>query len=764
MIPRFCIQQSVTSKEATPCSVAQLLSVMRSEQVQSICDQIKLLDGKDPEELAALKRQLPLITPHAQRFINNERKNSQAIPSGLVMLDIDHVDNPRQLWESLSLAPKSDLGIALAHITPSGHGLRIIAERQITNQKSHITNYESIADAQSRLAKALGIDSYDLAPKDLARASFLVPESYILYINPDALEFDSQEQADTVAKLSSFPGALNAPLSSSRAADFSPERALPPHEEINDQMVNGQMVNYRGIPYSEIISHLISILGGEPVQGERNTFYFSLVRYMRYICDFNPATLLHILPDFGLSLEERQGEVQRAVATPRRSSVPDQLLRAINLAQAALDKPDEPDKKSIIAEPPLPKHLPRVLEAICASLPEQFRPAMVIASLPVLGTLATDVRFNYLDHQQHSFSFFSMITGPAATGKSFIRQPVNILLTPIDEQDEIERQKAEEYRQALRASKNKKEQPEDPHACPRNNGINISIAKLLQLMDYANGKHLIGVGEEIDTLLKSERAGSWSQKSDIYRLAFDNAKYGQMYMSDNSYNYNGPVYYNLLLTGTPNGMYRFFHDVEDGLVTRVAFASLPDMRFAQMPEFLPYSKRDKAYIITTAKWLMEQKAVISCPAVDKAIADWLEQKRLQALEAASSALDTLRRRAAVIGFRAGYLAFTLNHYVNRKSIVEFALWVAEYVLQQQMLLFGDKFEDVATKQEEAFAKKGVVQALFTALPQTFTRGEVMKLRAENNQSTDVRMVISRWVKQQLILRNADGTYSKVEHL
>lgn len=740
MIPRFCIQQSVTSKETTPCSVTQLLSVMRSEYVQQICDEIKLLDGKDPDELAALKRQLPLITPHAQRFTDNERKNASAIPSGLVMLDIDHMPNPQEWFNQYakhklaSVQCQIESPIYLIHITPSGHGLRFIGER--------LPN-ESIQDAQTRIAKYFDCTDYDIAPKDLARASFLVPESYILYINPDGLEFPNELIAQQTAKM------------------FTNHLALPPHEET---IINNQspitITDYRGIPYSEIIAQLISILGGEPVQGERNTFYFSLVRYMRYICDFNPTTLLNILPDFGLSLEERQGEVQRAVATPRRSTVPDQLLRAISLAQTATDKPEEVEKKSIIPEPPLPEHLPRVIETICSSLPPQYRPAMVIASLPVLGTLATDVRFNYLDHQQHSFSFFSMITGPAATGKSFIRQPVNLLLTPIDEQDEIERQKAEEYRQALRASKNKKEQPEDPHACPRNNGINISIAKLLQLMDFANGKHLIGVGEEIDTLLKSEKAGSWSQKSDIYRLAFDNAKYGQMYMSDNSYNYNGPVFYNLLLTGTPNGMYRFFHDVEDGLVTRVAFASLPDMRFAQMPEFQPFSKRDKAYIITTAKWLMEQKAVISCPAVDKAIAEWLEQKRLQALEAASSALDTLRRRAAVIGFRAGYLAYTLNHYVNRKSIVEFALWVAEYVLQQQMLLFGDKFEDVATKQEEAFARKGIVQTLFTELPGTFTRGQLIKLRAENNQSTDIRMVISRWIKQELITRNADGSYTK----
>jgi hypothetical protein len=59
---------------------------------------------------------------------------------------------------------------------------------------------------------------------------------------------------------------------------------------------------------------------------------------------------------------------------------------------------------------------------------------------------------------------------------------------------------------------------------------------LLQLLTYAEGKHLIGIGEEMDTLVKSERAGVWSQKSDIYRLAFDNAEYGQAYMSDSSFN------------------------------------------------------------------------------------------------------------------------------------------------------------------------------------------------------------------------------------
>lgn len=85
MIPRFCIQKNIRDKEATPCSVQQLKDIMTSEQVQNICDQIKLLNGQDKEELQRLKQQLPVFFPHAQAFRNNERKNQNAIPSGLVM-------------------------------------------------------------------------------------------------------------------------------------------------------------------------------------------------------------------------------------------------------------------------------------------------------------------------------------------------------------------------------------------------------------------------------------------------------------------------------------------------------------------------------------------------------------------------------------------------------------------------------------------------------------------------------------------------------
>ena len=519
-------------------------------------------------------------------------------------------------------------------------------------------------------------------------------------------------------------------------------------------------MNFRGIEYSAIVNELINLLGGEPTIGERNQFYFTLVRYVRYICDFNAEFCVRVLPDFGLSHQERLSTATSSVNRPRKGDLPDLLNRAITTVQQAISEGEAPASSLIASSPDSLPKLPRVLELICHRLPESFRPAMVIAALPILGALATRVRFQYLDKQEHSFSFMSCITAPAATGKSFIRKPINLLLTPIDQQDEIERQKEEEYKEALRAAKNSKMQPTNPRPCPRNNGINVSIAKLLQLLSYSDGKHLIGIGEEIDTLVKSERAGVWSQKSDIYRLGFDNAKYGQNYMSDNSFSANVPVFYNLLLTGTPGGMYRFFKDVEDGLVTRFCFAQLPDMFGSDIPAFENYTPAEEREIIEIATRLDQADGYLTCTHIGNRIRRWLNDKRELAIREDSRAVDTLRKRSAVIGYRAGMLAYLLNGCKYDKGVGEFTTWVAEYIFQNQMQLFGNKFEEVAQSHIIANERRGNVISLLSELPDTFTRTELIALRSRRGQSTQVACVLSRWRTAGFITQTAKNTYRK----
>ena len=784
---------------------------MRDPRVQHICDQIKLLDGQDPEELARLKRQLPIITPHACRFTGDgSRKSANAVPSGLVMLDIDHVAEPRRIYAEhiaplLSPVGRGDVPVGgeggsanpsgsprsswlsgesggsgrpnndevvgqcdplaervadihFVAITPSGHGLRIIADRQ---------EGESLIAAQTRLANLCGFAEYDAVTHDLARASYLMPWSYVLYCEPKGLNFRDAEHAEAVASLferSDVPAGGEGGPAAVYGLESTPAEGAQPAQSAQC-LGEADTTLYRGIAYAEIVRELANLLGGTPEMGERNQFYFTMVKYMRYICDFNAATCVAVLPDYGLSLSERTSTAQSAVNRPRKNDIPDLLQRAITTAK--LTNSPEGVQYPIGGTPSnseasynhLPA-LPRVLELICRRLPEGFRPAMVIAALPILGALATRVRFQYLDKQEHSFSFMSCITAPAATGKSFIRKPVNLLLTPIDRQDEIERQKEEEYKEALKAAKNSKMQPTNPRPCPRNNGINVSIAKLLQLLSYSDGKHLIGIGEEIDTLVKSERAGVWSQKSDIYRLGFDNAKYGQNYMSDNSFSANVPVYYNLLLTGTPGGMYRFFKDVEDGLVTRFCFAQLPDMFGADIPAFENYTAKEEEEIIAIAEKLDKASGTIACSHVGTRIRRWLNDKRELAIREDSRAIDTLRKRSAVIGYRAGMLAYLLNGCKYDKAVGDFTAWVAEYIFQNQMQLFGHKFEEVAQQQLIVNERRSQVTSLLTQLPETFTRNELMALRARNGQSTHVATVISRWRSAGFIVQVEKNTYHK----
>lgn len=739
MFPRICYSTSVKDPHCTPICSEQLLGVMQTAHVQDICDQIKLLDDKDPDELARLKQQLPIVCFHAQQFKDNRRKSAGAVPSGLAMLDIDHIDDPRGWFGAFAPDNFAAQRIGLIAVTPSGHGLRIVGERLAG---------ESIPAAQRRLADFFGFREYDAVTKDLARASFVMPASYLLYFEPSVLDFADEAEAQRWAE--DTPAQSPEASANTAPALPAPQTAVATPDEIERTR--------------KIASALLELAGGMPTPGERNNLYYTLCRHLRTVCAFSPDWLVQALPDFGLPLEERHSTAASAVASQRsadKTALLRQAIAAVDKAEA--DEAEEDKAPAPAAADNLPP-LPKVIDKICARVPESYRPALIMACLPVLGTLATRIRFDYLDRQEQSLSFMTCIIAPPAAGKSFIRKPVNLLLTPINAQDEVERQKEQDYKDALRAAKNSKNQPENPRPCPRNNGVNISIAKLLQLLSYSDNKHLIGIAEELDTLTKSEKAGVWSQKRDIYRLAFDNAYYGQNYMSDNSFSANVPVYYNLLLTGTPNAAMRFFKDVEDGLVTRFCFAQLPDMFGQDIPVFEDYTDAEQRFIIGTASKLMQASGKITCAGVNRHIAQWVKRKGEEALLEDSRAKDTFRKRAAVVGFRAGYLAYVLNDCKYSREIGAFASWVAEYTFQNQMQLFGSKFEDVMQAQIDEQGKRSHNKVLFEILPAVFTLADLQRIRQEQGLSVKrgaVAMLISRWIKKELIRQTAKNEYTKL---
>ncbi|MBQ8501094.1 MAG: VirE protein, partial [Bacteroides sp.] len=155
----FGIAKDVRS-EVRVCTPDLLNEALDAPQVAKVCAEIEdALEALHRGELtqdefetikSTLKKKLPVALFHAF-FKNGRRKNEDAIPSGLSIYDLDHIPNPRAKWAEIE-ARKEELGILLAHVSPSLEGLRLVF---IMPQGM------DLAQAQAWMAQQLGNDKYD---------------------------------------------------------------------------------------------------------------------------------------------------------------------------------------------------------------------------------------------------------------------------------------------------------------------------------------------------------------------------------------------------------------------------------------------------------------------------------------------------------------------------------------------------------------------------------------------------------------------------
>ena len=181
----FGIAKDIRS-EVRACTPALLNQALDSPKVAKTCAEIEdalekcrrgELTQDEYETLKGqLKKRLPIFTFHAT-FKNGRRKNGDAVPSGLSIYDLDHIPNPRAKWAEIE-ARKEELGILLAHISPSLEGLRLVFL---------MPQGMSLAEAQAWMAQQLGDTQYDACVKDYARCSFAVPREYVLFVDEEEL-------------------------------------------------------------------------------------------------------------------------------------------------------------------------------------------------------------------------------------------------------------------------------------------------------------------------------------------------------------------------------------------------------------------------------------------------------------------------------------------------------------------------------------------------------------------------------------------------
>ena len=734
-----------------------------------------------------LKHRLPVWTPHCAEFRNNHRAIADAVrPLNRLMLDFDEKGHTMDILSKLGMRnEKGEMVVA-----PEVSGMTILLVEESVRRGTHVLvelpDGMSPEEAQKLMQEATGFTP-DAAVKDVSRCIYMVTEEHTKYVSERLF------------------------LATDNKTDRTEPAAEPPREEkVLDSCSPLQKEypqEFKGVAYTSIISEYWRRTGGEPSEGERNKRLHQLAANLRAICDNSEEWLLEVMPRFGLSAQEMKSIIHSACKEPTKGSrMMDQIVESEELrvkseefaaAHPELQLDDDTaqaDSSLFTIHSSLRKALPVGLRESLVGVPVSMHMPVLCSLMPLAAAYADQVEVRYCDGEMQKLGMMSIIYGEQASGKSVCKHAVNIWKRQFDEEDALARKREDEWKDRKKSRKANEKAPEDPKVLIRVVPVTVSCSTLLKRMKNANGHTLFSFGEELDTLRKTNGAGSWSSKYDIYRLAFDpiDSEWGQDYNSDQAESGVVKVAYNWSMLGTSGAVKKCFKgdNVENGLSSRILLAEMPDTSFAKMPRYGRRSAEDEARIQEAVTRLRAYSGYVDTPRLRKAIDQWVEQQRVIALKDIDHVKDIYRRRAAVIGFRCGVIFHLLeaspspsqgggvkndksggkgseNHVTRHpllgrglgrlresKACLDFALMMAEYCLSQQIKVFGQALQNQYVDAQTECQRYGENNSIFDQLPPTFTADDLAALKRSSVSRNTIIKIISRW--------NRDGWVEKVD--
>ena len=465
------------------------------------------------------------------------------------------------------------------------------------------------------------------------------------------------------------------------------------------------------------------------------------------------------MPSYGLPNEEMHAILQSA-CKEQPKGLSKTLRAAIEQAKRATleaDEADEADEQST-AQPTRQRapeafamsRMPPALRASLKGVPENMWWPVIAAVMPIAAAYADGVIVEYCDGARQRLALMSIILGDQASGKSVCKKAVDLWKRQLDQEDQEARQREDEWKAKRKSRKANEKAPDDPQVLIRVLPVTVSCSTLLKRFKNSRGHTEYSFGEELDTLRKTNGAGSWSSKYDIYRLAFDHGEWGQDYNSDQAESGVVNVAYNWTMLGTYGAMRQCFKtdNIENGLSSRVIVADMPDNSFAPMPHFSQRTPTDEQLIDEGVTHLRSVTGFVDTPRLRAAMAQWVESKRLEAAKDIDHVKDTYRKRAAVIGFRCGVVFHLLSgESEETEHAVAFALEVAERTLQGQMTTFGEQLALQYATAGRSCVRQTHNMTVFDQLPPVFTKDDLRQLKDGNCSDGALRVVLSRWCSQ-----------------
>ena len=693
------------------------------------------------------------------------RKAEFMRPTGLLMMDFDHHSNPRAIYDALlsylssaEIAPTSVL--ALAHITPSGDGLRLVLKRE-KGKSIEQEQYEWFKRIEKHHEGEL---SFDDVCKDISRLSFAPMQKEILYFNPSLLFGElpnSEDYPDDMAPLWTLQ---EPPSNPPKGGSFAPrsEESSPLGEL---EGAGSFPAEFEGLEYTEIVRRLEEQLGGAPAHGARNSFIFTMACNLRYICNDDAAWVASILPTYGEDAQKHRMTIQSAINRPMSRTMPETMARALSVARACADNSQLTIHNSQLAAPPsLPTILPEPIALLTSRTPERMKPAVAMAVFPPLGAHLHEAKFRYIDNRDYEPTFMHVLVGELSSGTSAVNIPIDYITADIEARDERARSRECEWRATCSSISNPQERPERPKGLAMQVlSADMTNAAFVQRLADAEGRFLYTQMDEIellDSLKTNTRGGSVSA---VLRLAFDCGKYGQERVAANAVNAKVRVRWNWNASSTVQRVRKYFaQSIADGTLSRLSFSTIvsdADDWGERRPRFGDYGEHFADELRPYIDALCCCKGTIHCPEAE-AWADALaDELIIFARQTDDRSYAKMSFRAVLMGFFRAMVLYVMNGLQWTAEIAEFASWSVRYDMWCKMHFFGDKLRQ--DLEGEASALQVTPRNLLDLLPREFTRQMAQEMRIEQGRKPNPTNMLNQWVFRGFIkLDKERGVYVK----
>lgn len=737
-----------------------------------------------------LKKQLPFRCAHYYQFRDNRRSQKNAVPESFLFqttIDVDdkkYVDKAIEKARELNCSDTIWKGVLL-HLEYSARKKLHIDIRMPIGM--------TIEETQRAYCEALGVP-YDESCITPERMLFITDKESEIYRSPHWYEVLPQEELKRRRQayldrgltidgkgvaVSAIQPAQPCDSNTAHAAHLSP--AGTPQEAVavatgknlaafdlfrNAAGLKDVDINTQGSRHSSLLA--IMSAGASRVMPEDELKAVVAQKMPAFSQERDCQQLIHdFYAKYGDSSKPMSQAVIRINAQAEKSSQKDavafQSASSVG-SEGGTDSNAEDDK---IAPPPMPEHLPKLVELLLSKTPDIYKPAVAHAIFPPLATHLCKTTFKYIDNVEHEATLMCCLLAGTGAGKNCVQMPINMIMEDIRKRDRENLNREKEWKEEVTrkgANKDKRKRPEN--LIIQEIDADMTNPAFVMRTAEAQGHFLYTSLNEIDQF--DALKGQGNQQFKIMCLAFDPGNsYGQTRVGTSSITERITIRFNWNASTTVQLGQRYFSKVlTDGPISRINFCTIPEREIgADMPVYGEYDDAFREALRPYIENLCKASGRIDC-AEAFALAEKLKEENADFSRMSQNRVfENLSFRGNVIAFLKACVLYVANGCKWEPEIEEFIRWSESYDLWCKMIFFGAGIAK-ANEVGEKSSKRGPAN-LLQQLPDTFTYAQAEMVRQQNEfGKKGTAMMLRNWVNRHYIEKippkgaNADGADGK----